>query len=40
MIKKVMVKSPTVFTLDLTSVDYQVPELLGGKTGMVVSPKR
>ena len=38
-IKQVVVKSPTVFTLDLDQVDYQVPELLGGKTGMVVSPK-
>jgi ABC-type transport system substrate-binding protein len=38
-ISKVVVKSPTVFTLDLDQVDYQVPELLGGKTGMMVSPK-
>jgi peptide/nickel transport system substrate-binding protein len=38
-IRKVVVKRPTVFTLDLASVDYQVPELLGGKTGMIVSPK-
>jgi ABC-type transport system substrate-binding protein len=37
-IKQVVVKSPTQFTLDLTSVDYQVPELLGGKTGMIVNP--
>jgi len=38
-IRKVVVRSPTVFTLDLAGVDYQVPELLGGKTGMIVSPK-
>jgi ABC-type transport system substrate-binding protein len=38
-IKQVVVKSPTVFTLELDQVDYQVPELLGGKTGMIVSPK-
>jgi ABC-type transport system substrate-binding protein len=38
-VRKVVVKSPTVFTLDLGGVDYQVPELLGGKTGMIVSPK-
>src|ERR1700761_4329546 len=38
-VKKVTVKNPTTFTLDLTEVDYQVPELLGGKTGMIVSPK-
>jgi ABC-type transport system substrate-binding protein len=37
-IKQVVVKSPTVFTLNLDQVDYQVPELLGGKTGMIVSP--
>jgi peptide/nickel transport system substrate-binding protein len=38
-VRKVVVKSPTVFALHLTEVDYQVPELLGGKTGMIVNPK-
>jgi peptide/nickel transport system substrate-binding protein len=38
-ISKVVVNSPTSFTLDLTQVDYQVPYLLGGKDGMLVSPK-
>ncbi len=37
-ISKVVVNSPTSFTLDLTQVDYQVPYLLGGKDGMLVSP--
>jgi peptide/nickel transport system substrate-binding protein len=37
-ISKVIVNSPTSFTLDLTQVDYQVPYLLAGKDGMVVSP--
>jgi peptide/nickel transport system substrate-binding protein len=37
-ISKVVVNSPTSFTLDLTQVDYQVPDLLGGKDGMMVSP--
>ena len=31
-------KSPISFTLDLSQVDYQVPNLLAGKTGMLVSP--
>ena len=30
--------SPTSFTLDLTGVDYQIPDLLAGKDGMMVSP--
>ena len=30
--------SPTSFTLDLTQVDYQVPDLLAGKDGMIVNP--
>ena len=30
--------SATSFTLDLTQVDYQVPDLLAGKDGMMVSP--
>ena len=33
-ISKVVVNSPTSFTLDLTQVDYQVPDLLAGKDGM------
>ena len=37
-IAKVVVNSPTSFTLDLTQVDYQVPYLLAGKDGMMVSP--
>jgi peptide/nickel transport system substrate-binding protein len=37
-ISKVVVNSPTSFTLDLTQVDYQVPDLLAGKDGMIVSP--
>jgi ABC-type transport system substrate-binding protein len=38
-ISKVIVNSPTSFTLDLTQVDYQVPDLLAGKDGMIVNPK-
>ncbi len=37
-IKSVTVNSPTSFTLSLTQVDYQVPDLLAGKDGMMVSP--
>ena len=37
-ISKVVVNSPVSFTLDLTQVDYQVPDLLAGKDGMMVSP--
>jgi peptide/nickel transport system substrate-binding protein len=37
-ISKVVVNSPTSFTLDLTQVDYQLPDLLGGKDGMIVNP--
>jgi peptide/nickel transport system substrate-binding protein len=37
-ISKVVVDSPTSFTLDLSQVDYQVPDLLSGKDGMMVSP--
>jgi peptide/nickel transport system substrate-binding protein len=37
-IAKVVVNSPTSFTLDLTQVDYQVPDLLAGKDGMIVNP--
>ncbi len=38
-ISKVVVNSPTSFTLDLSQVDYQIPYLLAGKDGMMVSPK-
>ncbi|MCW2540567.1 MAG: putative peptide transporter substrate-binding protein [Frankiales bacterium] len=34
----VTVTSPTEFTIKLSKVDYQVPNLLAGKTGMIVSP--
>jgi peptide/nickel transport system substrate-binding protein len=37
-ISKVVVNSPASFTLDLTQVDYQVPDLLAGKDGMIVNP--
>jgi len=37
-ISKIVVNSPTSFTLDLTQVDYQVPDLLAGKDGMIVNP--
>jgi peptide/nickel transport system substrate-binding protein len=37
-ISKVTVDSPASFTLDLTQVDYQVPDLLAGKDGMIVNP--
>ncbi len=37
-ISKVVVNSPTSFTLDLSQVDYQMPDLLAGKDGMMVSP--
>jgi peptide/nickel transport system substrate-binding protein len=37
-ISKVVANSPTSFTLDLSQVDYQVPDLLAGKDGMVVNP--
>jgi peptide/nickel transport system substrate-binding protein len=38
-VSKVTVGSPTSFTLDLNQVDYQVPDLLAGKDGMIVNPK-
>jgi ABC-type transport system substrate-binding protein len=38
-ISHVAVNSPTSFTLDLDAVDYQLPYLLAGKDGMMVSPK-
>src|ERR1700722_8776273 len=37
-ISKVVVNSATSFTLDLAQVDYQVPDLLAGKDGMMVGP--
>jgi peptide/nickel transport system substrate-binding protein len=37
-ISNVVVNSPASFTLDLKQVDYQVPDLLSGKDGMMVSP--
>jgi ABC-type transport system substrate-binding protein len=37
-ISSVVVNSPTSFTLDLSQVDYQIPDLLSGKDGMMVSP--
>jgi peptide/nickel transport system substrate-binding protein len=37
-ISKVTVDSPTSFTLALSQVDFQVPDLLAGKDGMMVSP--
>ena len=37
-ISKVAVNSQNSFTLDLSQVDYQVPDLLAGKDGMVVNP--
>lgn len=37
-ISKVVVNSATSFTLDLDQSDYQVPYLLAGKDGMMVSP--
>jgi peptide/nickel transport system substrate-binding protein len=37
-ITKVTVDSPASFTLGLSQVDYQVPDLLAGKDGMIVNP--
>jgi ABC-type transport system substrate-binding protein len=37
-VSKVVVNSPTSFTLDLNQVDYQLPDLLAGKDGMIVNP--
>jgi peptide/nickel transport system substrate-binding protein len=37
-ISNVVVNSTTSFTLNLKQVDYQVPDLLSGKDGMMVSP--
>lgn len=37
-IGSITVDSPTDVTLHLTQVDYQIPLLMSGKTGMIVSP--
>jgi ABC-type transport system substrate-binding protein len=37
-VSSVTVNSPTSFTLNLTQVDYQIPNLLAGKDGMIVNP--
>ncbi len=37
-IGSITVDSPTDVTLNLTQVDYQIPLLMSGKTGMIVSP--
>ena len=37
-VSKVTVLSPTSVELDLAQTDYQLPNLLAGKTGMLVSP--
>jgi peptide/nickel transport system substrate-binding protein len=37
-ISKVVVNSPTSFTFDLSQVDFQIPDLMAGKDGMMVSP--
>ncbi|MFC1440700.1 ABC transporter substrate-binding protein [Streptacidiphilus sp. N1-10] len=38
-VSQVTVGSPTTVVLKLTQADYQIPSLLAGKTGMIVSPK-
>jgi ABC-type transport system substrate-binding protein len=38
-ISKVVVNSATDVTFDLSQVDYQIPDLMAGKDGMIVSPK-
>ncbi|MFC1413960.1 ABC transporter substrate-binding protein [Streptacidiphilus sp. N1-12] len=38
-VAKVTASSPTTVVLSLTQADYQIPNLLAGKTGMIVSPK-
>jgi ABC-type transport system substrate-binding protein len=38
-VAKVTASSPTTVVLSLTQADYQIPSLLAGKTGMIVSPK-
>jgi ABC-type transport system substrate-binding protein len=37
-VSSVTVDGPTSFTLNLNQVDYQIPELLAGKDGMIVDP--
>jgi peptide/nickel transport system substrate-binding protein len=37
-ISSVTVNSPTSLTLNLNEVDYQIPNLLAGKDGMIVNP--
>jgi peptide/nickel transport system substrate-binding protein len=37
-VSKITVASPVSFTLDLNQVDYQLPDLLAGKDGMIVNP--
>jgi peptide/nickel transport system substrate-binding protein len=37
-ISSVTVNSPTSFTFNLSEVDYQIPNLMAGKDGMIVSP--
>jgi peptide/nickel transport system substrate-binding protein len=37
-ISGITVQSPTKLVINLNAVDYQLPNLLGGKDGMVVSP--
>ena len=38
-VAKVTASTPTSVVLTLTQADYQIPSLLAGKTGMIVSPK-
>ena len=38
-VSQVTASSPTTVVLKLTQADYQIPSLLAGKTGMIVSPK-
>lgn len=38
-VAKVTASGPTTVVLTLTQADYQIPNLLAGKTGMIVSPK-
>ena len=38
-VSQVTASSPTTVVLKLTQADYQIPSLLAGKTGMIVSPE-
>ncbi|MFD0262601.1 ABC transporter substrate-binding protein, partial [Kitasatospora indigofera] len=38
-IKEIAAPDPQTVVLTLTQADYQIPNLLAGKTGMIVSPK-